>query len=352
MLNPIHLRTLQECVRTGSFAEAGRALGYTASAVSQQMALLERAVGAPLFERSARSARSTALANRLADRSRDALGALAALEREVRAMVSGDEGSLRLAGFATANARILPSVLAAVIARRPNAELQLDEGEPDEVLDGVLDGVLDAAVVFEYDLDPRQWPVELRADDVLAEPLQLALPDSHPLAGAEEVPLSDLADESWICTRRDTAGARTLVRLAAASGFVPQITFRSNDYSVIRDLVARGLGVAMLPGLALDAGRVRYARIAGRPRYRRVRALYRKQNTNPLLPIALECLTRAGAELAESWSPERLAELRQHEDTPDVRAEVRWDESGPQVTAGAQAHESPDTAARVEAERS
>lgn len=304
MLNPIHLRTLQECVRTGSFAEAGRTLGYTASAVSQQMALLERAVGAPLFERSARSTRSTTLATRLAERSRDALGALDALEREVHAMVSGDEGSLRLAGFATANARILPSVLAAVIARRPSAELQLDEGEPDEVLDGVLDGVLDAAVVFEYDLDPRKWPSDLRADDVLAEPLRLALPASHRLADSPEVALEELAEESWICTRRDTAGARSLVRLAAASGFVPRITFRSNDYSVIRDLVARGLGVAVLPGLAPSGGGVRLARIAGRQPYRRVRTLYRKQNTNPLLPIALDCLTRAGSELAVLWKPD------------------------------------------------
>ncbi|MFR9728233.1 LysR family transcriptional regulator [Saccharopolyspora sp. MS10] len=326
MLNPIHLRTLQECVRTGSFAEAGRVLGYTASAVSQQMALLERAVGAPLFERSARSARRTALATRLAERSRDALGALESLEREVRAMVSGEEGSLRLAGFATANARILPGVLASVIEQRPHAELQLDEGEPDEVVDSVLDGVLDAAVVFEYDLDPRQWPADLRVDDVVAEPLRLVLPPSHRLAGLPEIPLQELAAEHWICTRRETSGARSLVRLAAASGFVPRITFRSNDYSVIRDLVARGMGVAVLPGLVLDRGAVRVTRIAGRQPQRRVRTLYRKENTNPLLPIALECLHRAGAELAALWAgggadPEPIP-LRTS--PPNGRVDVRW----------------------------
>ncbi|CAM03154.1 DNA-binding transcriptional LysR family regulator [Saccharopolyspora erythraea NRRL 2338] len=301
MLNPIHLRTLQECVRTGSFAEAGRVLGYTASAVSQQMVLLERAIGASLFERSARSARSTGLAIRLAERSRDALGALDALEREVHAMVVGDEGSLRLASFATANARVLPDVLAAVVAQRPNAEVQLDEGEPDEVLDGVLDGVVDAAVVFEYDLDPRQWPVELCVTELMAEPLRLALPDSHPLAGSPEVDLRELSDEAWICTRQDTAGARSLVRLAAAAGFVPRIIFRSNDYAVIRDLVARGLGVAVLPAMALGDDHVRFSRIAGWQPHRRVRTLHRKQNTNPLLPIALEYLARSCAALAESW---------------------------------------------------
>ncbi|GAA3358412.1 LysR family transcriptional regulator [Saccharopolyspora gregorii] len=342
MLNPIHLRTLQECVRTGSFAEAGRALGYTASAVSQQMALLERAVGAPLFERSARSARCTALAVRLTERSRDALGALESLEREVRAMVSGEEGSLRLAGFATANARILPGVLASVLERRPHAELQLDEGEPDEVVDSVLDGVLDAAVVFEYDLDPRQWPAELRVDEVVSEPMRLVLPAGHRLTGAAEIPLHELADEPWICTRRDTSGARSLVRLAAASGFVPRITFRSNDYSVIRDLVARGMGVALLPGLALGAASVRIIRLAGRQPQRRVRVLYRKENTNPLLPIALDCLHRAGADLAERWAgegefpvwPDGAEPGREPAAPPEGPVDLRWHDTEPEAGAG------------------
>jgi DNA-binding transcriptional LysR family regulator len=308
VLNPIHLRTLQECVRTGSFAEAGRVLGYTASAVSQQMVLLERAIGATLFERSARSARSTGLAVRLAERSRDALGALDALEREVHSMVIGDEGSLRLASFATANARILPDVLATVVRQRPNAEVQLDEGEPDEVIGGVLDGVVDAAVVFEYDLDPRQWPLELCVDELMAEPLRLALPETHRLAGNSEIGLHQLAEQPWICTRQDTSGAKSLIRLAAAAGFVPRIIFRSNDYAVIRDLVARGLGVAVLPGLAIEDDRVQITRIAGWQPHRRVKTLYRKQNTNPLLPIALECLATSCAALAEGWNVDSARE--------------------------------------------
>ncbi|MDR7300154.1 LysR family transcriptional regulator [Haloactinomyces albus] len=304
MLNPVHLRTLQECVRTGSFAEAGRVLGYTASAVSQQMLLLERTIGAPLFERYARRTRSTGLARRLADRSREALGALDSLEREVRAIVAGDEGILRLASFATANARVLPEVLAAVVAERPNAEVQLDEGEPDEVIGGVLDGAVDAAVVFEYDLDPRQWPPELCVEELLAEPLLLALPGNHRLAGATEVDLRELADDAWICTRQDTAGARSLVRLAAAADFIPGIVFRSNDYAVIRDLVARGLGTAILPGLATADERVRIVPLTGRQPHRRVKVLYRAQNANPLLPFTLDCLAKSCSALAEGWYSE------------------------------------------------
>ncbi|HTF52578.1 MAG TPA: LysR family transcriptional regulator [Pseudonocardia sp.] len=296
MLNPIHLRTLRECVRTGSFAEAARELGYTASAVSQQMILLERSVGAALFERSARSVRPTAVAAQLAERSGAALGALSTLEREVRAMVRGEAGSLRLASFATANARIVPTALAAVVAVRPNAEVQLDEGEPDEVLDGVLDGALDAAVVFDYDRDPRDWPVELRRAQLLAEPFALAVAPEHRLAGSAEVDLAQAAEETWICTRADTSGARSLVRLAAEAGFTPRIVFRSNDYGVVRELVARNLGVAMLPALAWPDAGVSTPRLTGRQPYRRVLVLYRPLNTNPMLPLALDCLTRACAE--------------------------------------------------------
>lgn len=302
VLNPIHLRTLRECVRTGSFAEAGRKLGYTASAVSQQMVLLERVLGAELFERSARSVRPTRLALRLAERAREVLGELEALEREARAMVTGDQGALRVASFATANARVLPEALAAVAAQRPHAEVHLDEGEPDEVISGVLGGEVDAAVVFEYDLDPRQWPLELHARELLAEPLRLALPADHPLATATEVPLVELADEAWICTRGDTAGARSFERLAAAEGMVPRIIFRSNDYAVIRELVARGLGVAVLPGLAIREGDVRITRIAGWQPYRRVKVLYRPQNTNPLLALAIDCMADTCTCLAQEWA--------------------------------------------------
>jgi len=296
VLNPIHLRTLRECVRTGSFAEAARELGYTASAVSQQMILLERSVGAALFERSARSVRPTAVAAQLAERSGAALGALSTLEREVRAMVRGEAGSLRLASFATANARIVPTALAAVVAVRPNAEVQLDEGEPDEVLGGVLDGALDAAVVFDYDRDPRDWPVELRRAQLLAEPFALAVAPEHRLAGSAEVDLAQAAEETWICTRADTSGARSLVRLAAEAGFTPRIVFRSNDYGVVRELVARNLGVAMLPALAWPDAGVSTPRLTGRQPYRRVLVLYRPLNTNPMLPLALDCLTHACAE--------------------------------------------------------
>src|SRR5205823_3180512 len=101
---------------------------------------------------------------------------------------------------------VLPEALAAVVAQRPHAEVHLDEGDPEEVISGVLEGEVDAAVVFEYDLDPREWPSELYARELLAEPLRLALPANHSLAADNEVHIADLADQAWICTRSDTGG--------------------------------------------------------------------------------------------------------------------------------------------------
>lgn len=295
MLNPIHLRTLQECVRTGSFAEAARSLGYTASAISQQMGLLERTVGAPLFERAAHSVRPTAIALTLANRCDGALDALQVVETEIRAIVAGNAGTLRLASFASANATVVPAALAAIADQRPRAEVHLQEGEPDQSLELVADGDADCAVVFGYDVAPPTWPDTLRHKELLADPLALVLPRAH--RGVRE--LGELRDEPWICTQPDTGAARALERLAADAGFTPQIRFRSNDYGVIRELVARGLGVAVAPRLALRGHDVRVSPIAGDSALRRISVLYRPHNTNPLLPAALRCLAEACAAWAE-----------------------------------------------------
>jgi DNA-binding transcriptional LysR family regulator len=301
VLNPIHLRTLRECVRTGSFAEAARVLGYTASAVSQQIMVLERSLGTALFERSARSVRPTAVGQLLAERSGDVLTALSELEAQARALVLGEDGTLRLASFATANTRVLPPALAAIVARRPGSDIELDEGEPDEVLRKVQDGTVDAAIVFDYDLDRRTWPEDLRRTELLAEPLTIAVPSSHSLPGPE-IDLSELADEAWVCTREDTAGARSLLHMAESAGFTPRIIFRSNDYDVLRDLVARGLGVAMLPGLAVFGADIRALRPRGWSACRRVHVLCRPTNGNPLLPLALECLAAAAEILRREFA--------------------------------------------------
>jgi DNA-binding transcriptional LysR family regulator len=294
MFNPHHLRTLCAVVATGSFAGAAETLGYTASAVSQQMSALERAAGLILFERGPRSAHPTAAARHLAGRADGLLDQFDSLRRDAQALASGARGVIHLGTFPTAGASIVPTALARLVHRQPHIEILLDEGEPDELLTPLLAGAIDAALVYRYELAPRSWPRELAAVTLMDDSLVLLIGRGHPRASGERVTVEDLADDAWIASRERTPGARCLTRLCADAGFDPQVAFRSNDYDVVRGLVRAGLGVAIVPLLAHvpDAGIVSYP--VERPdAHRQIMVLHRPENTNPLLPGVVDGLRRA-----------------------------------------------------------
>ncbi|MCX2952966.1 LysR family transcriptional regulator [Lentzea sp. NEAU-D7] len=290
MLNPVHLRTLVEVVKTGSFAEAARRLGYTSSAVSQQISAFERAVGVTLFEREAHSIRPAAAALLIADRGGELLAAFDGFEHEVKAMVQGLRGRLRIGTFPTASARVVPKALAKLQAELPGAEIRLDEAEPDDVLPLVLSGDLDLALVYAYDLVPRTWPEELTVLPLLDESLLVMVPAGHQ-AAKNNVKLEDLKDERWIASRDGTSGATCLTRLCAAAGFAPKIAFRSNDYEVVQSLVAAGVGVALVPALGHRKLSGTHAMpLRHKPLRRHVHVVHRTANTNPLLRDAVNAL--------------------------------------------------------------
>ena len=290
MLNPVHLRTLVEVVKTGSFAEAARRLGYTSSAVSQQISAFERAVGVTLFEREAHSIRPAAAALLIADRGGELLAAFDGFEHEVKAMVQGLRGRLRIGTFPTASARVVPKALAKLQAELPGAEIRLDEAEPDDVLPLVLSGELDIALVYAYDLVPRTWPEELTVLPLLDESLLVMVPAGHQ-AAKNNVKLEDLKDERWIASRDGTSGATCLTRLCAAAGFAPKIAFRSNDYEVVQSLVAAGVGVALVPALGhRELSGTHAMPLRHKPLRRHVHVVHRTANTNPLLRDAVNAL--------------------------------------------------------------
>ncbi|MFI6580962.1 LysR family transcriptional regulator [Embleya sp. NPDC050493] len=302
MLNPLHLRTLVEVVRTGSFARAARRTGYTASAVSQQIAALERAVGTPLFEREAHGIRPTGTAFTIADRARDAIAVLDSLERDIRDVVQGRSGRLSLGTFPTAGERMVPYAVAELTRLHPTAEILLDEAEPDDLLPQVQSGDLDLALVFAYDLVPRVWPKELTVLPLVEETLALLLPKGHPALREDGVDVGELAEERWVATRAGTAGATSLFRVCAAHRFAPRVAFRSNDYDVVQGLVAAGAGVAIVPGLAYQAREgVVGVPLAHTPSHRRVSALYRTANRNPLLTAAMDAFVSAGRGLQDRF---------------------------------------------------
>jgi len=293
MLNPVHLRTLTTVIRTGSFADAGRLLGYTGSAISQQMAALERAVKMPLFERDAHNVRPTAAGEFIAERARESLAALGSLEDDIRGMSQGTIGRLRLGSFPTACGRLLPVMLASYRRDHPDVEIALHEGEPDELVPLVQVARLDLALVYRYNI-PHSWPRTLLAVDLFDEDFVLLLPKGHRLAASGPLQIGELAEETWIATPEGHYGASDLRRMCAGAGFSPRVDYRSSDYDVITNFVGSGLGIALMPTLGyVPNAHVVAVTVADVKLFRRVAVLHSSTKTHPAVIGAVEALQSA-----------------------------------------------------------
>lgn len=303
MLNPLHLRTLSAVLRAGSFAAAGRQLGYTGSAVSQQMAALEAASGLTLFERGAHGIRPTPAAALLSERAAETLGALSSLEEAVREIATGTRGRLGLGCFPTASEVLVPDALARFTRTFPRVEVRFDDGEPDVLVPRLVEGDLDLVVVYRYDLVPQQWPASLRRVALLAEPVKLLVPDNYS-DRTTATQLADFADASWIATREGTAGALAVERACAAVGIAPQTRYRSNDYDVVRSFVRAGFGVAAVPRLGF-VGRLglHALRLSDLTLRRHVEVLTPIERRNPAIDGMIAALEAAVAALPESDYP-------------------------------------------------
>lgn len=290
MLNPVHLATLQEVLDSGSFVGAARRLGYTASAVSQQMRLLERATGLALFERLPRRVRPTAAAHYLAEAGRETVLGLRSLEHDARAMAAAERGHVAIGSFRSASARVLPGALAVFGAARPSVSTRLTEGEPHVLLPALLDGTLDLAVVYENDLDPRTWPKGLTHVPLFTEDRWLLVPPADDPAPAGRRHLTELRDATWIASDPSPA----LVRYCRAAGFTPRIALQTNDYYSVCAFVRAGLGVALVPGMGHylpDA--LTPVPIDPPPPRRKVFALHRASSRNPLLAPLIAAIRAA-----------------------------------------------------------
>jgi DNA-binding transcriptional LysR family regulator len=294
MLNPVHLQTLDVVLERGSFVAAAEALGYTASAVSQQMSMLERATGLALFERLPRSVQPTDAARELARSSVDLVAGLRSLELDAKARAAGETGQIQVGSFASAGVRLLPAALAKLLRTRGGVVVELANGEPGDLLPLLRDGRLDVALVYENKIDQRQWPANLVNVPLLAERRYVVLPPGHPYRDRDPVRLTDLRRDTWV-TSLESPG---LEQLCASVGFQPRIMVRSDEYSMVGAFVRAGVGVTLLPELALPP----YPELLGQvltpeppPRY--VRALYRRTNKNPVLRPMVAALVEAAAEL-------------------------------------------------------
>jgi molybdate transport repressor ModE-like protein len=252
MLDAKRLRILSEVACRGSFSAAADTLYMSQSAVSQQVATLEREVGMPLLDRANGGPRLTAAGEALVGHAEAVIARLEEAERELSAIAGLEGGRLRLASFPSASATLVTGGLAAFRSRFPGIELQFSEHEPEESLPLLKRGEIDLAVVFDYPAIPAdETERDTDRELLLTESMYVALPKGHRLADASTVDLAQLADEPWLCSTRPSSCSELVLVACRDAGFEPRVEFESDDYSVLQGFVAGGLGVTLLPDLAL-----------------------------------------------------------------------------------------------------
>ncbi|WP_299532389.1 LysR family transcriptional regulator [uncultured Streptomyces sp.] len=257
MIEARHLRVLRAVATTGSFSAAARDLGCTQPAVSQQMKALEASAGTALLIRTGREMRLTQAGEALVRHASGILAGLTAAEEEIAAIAGLRAGRVRLASFPSGSSSLVPGALAALRAEHPGTRVSLVEAEPPRSVQMLRDGDCDITLAFRYGAGGEEW------DDLVVRPLLTdrligLVPEGHRFAGAGTVEMAELAEESWIagCPRC----RRQLVEVCEDSGFTPRIDFATDDYPAVVGLVGAGLGVAVLPELAIDSVRVKGAR--------------------------------------------------------------------------------------------
>jgi DNA-binding transcriptional LysR family regulator len=254
MLNVTRLKVLKEVAYHGSFSAAAEALSYTQSAVSQQIATLEAETGMALLERHPRGVTLTAAGQALVGHAEGILARLETAEAALSAIAGLRGGRLRMASFSTAGATLMPLAIATFRSSYPDVELTLEEGEPEEMVPRLRAGELDLALLFEFGEEIRLQRDMTRVD-LLQDPMFLALPREHRLASRHKIRLEDLARDAWVQTSSSSPCARHVVRSCHAAGFEPNVAFESDDYQTVQGLVAAGVGVALIPELALSVVR-------------------------------------------------------------------------------------------------
>jgi DNA-binding transcriptional LysR family regulator len=247
-LDPRHLLTLEAVVRLRSFAAAADALGYTQSAVSQQIAELERRIGVRVVDR--RPVRPTAAGSVLLAAEASIQAAMSTTAAELAALDKGLTGTVRLGAFVSAAVSIVPAALTELRTSNPGVQVILRQLETADSYAALLRGDLDLAVTFDYDRALQPEPEGIVRRLIRTDPVLIALPASHPLAGQETVDPAQVESDAWITTPV-TAPHLNPTAGAPAAGARPSLELQGDDFRTALRLVAEGLGAALLPELAL-----------------------------------------------------------------------------------------------------
>jgi molybdate transport repressor ModE-like protein len=251
MIDARRLRVLREVAQQGTLAAAADALHLTPSAVSQQLAALEREVGQPVIERNGRGVRLTGAAEVLVGHANVVLAQLEAAEADVAAYAEGIVGTVRVVGFATALAELVAPAVAALRASHPRLALTVEELEAPGCFLALARGEVDVALSMASRQAPEDPRFARRA--LLTDTLDAVLPAGHPLADRPEIALAELAGDDFVGPPEGTSCHDVTVTGCAAAGFMPAFRHRTLDFHTAMALAAAGLGVTLVPRLGQAA---------------------------------------------------------------------------------------------------
>ncbi len=297
MLDVRRLRVLCAVADHPSLSAAADALSYTPSAVSQSVVALERQLGVRLLHRGPRGVRLTATGALLVDQARPILAGLQAAEASVVALSDTvSAGTLHMASFATAGATILPRAIADFRERHPEVALTLTQADPEEAMVRLKAGTVDLIITADATEGVHG---NTEVVHLMDDPLCAVLPAGHVLATRAELSLAELASETWVDTRSGSESRALLLRVCGAAGFIPRVAFESDEYATVAELVATGVGVALIPGLGLSTrpeGIVTVP-LAGQTVVRHVNvALHAAEYRSPAAAAMLGCLRAVAAD--------------------------------------------------------
>jgi DNA-binding transcriptional LysR family regulator len=304
------LRLLRELSERGTIAAVADALQFTPSAVSQQLAMLEREAGVPLLERAGRGVRLTDPALMLVEHADALLERAALAEADLAAAAGTVAGRGRIAGFQSVMLRIALPAMQALARDAPRLRCELVEAEPEQSLPALAIGDVDLVLGDEWQHQPRHLPTALERHELLLDPVHVILPARHRLARRhrDAVPLAELAGEAW-ATGHAAMGWEEMTQgtCRELGGFDPDIRYRANDATISLALVARGLAVTLLPDLVVpgDHPGVALRAIAEAPVNRRIFAATRAADAARPSIRALLAAMRDAADATGAPQPSR-----------------------------------------------
>jgi DNA-binding transcriptional LysR family regulator len=298
MLDLRRLRLLRELQRLGTVSAVADALSYSPSTVSQQLKVLEREAGTPLFEPAGRRVRMTDAALVLAEHAQLLLAGAERAEADLAAAAAGAvAGVVRVGSFQTASLRLLLPAMNALRESHPGVLVRLVEAEPEPALEALRAHALDLALADEWAGTPHPRWAGLEREDLFTEAVHLALPSAHPAARSRgPIALAELAHEPW-ATGYPGGGMAALVRRVCNEhgGFEPDVQHETNELTMLLALVAAGHAVTLLPELALigDIGGVAARPVADAALTRTLFTAVRAgADRRPALAVVRAALTR------------------------------------------------------------